>query len=124
MRWTPLIGLAIAVPGAGLVVLDHIYWSIKAGALAEDDFWDRCKSLAMQGELEPGRYESVVWSERNEEGVCEDVLGYCIVNKDDNGTVNGHAFEDHQIRIIASASANCTYLGQLLAEQSQFKKVN
>ncbi|MCA3449227.1 MAG: hypothetical protein INF92_02465 [Rhodobacter sp.] len=118
-----MIGLAIAVPGAGLVALDHFYWSIKAGALAEDDFWDRCKSLAMQGKLEPGRYESVVWSERNEQGICEDVLGYFAVNKDDNGTMNCHALEDHQIRTIASASANCTYLGQLLTERSQFKKV-
>jgi hypothetical protein len=119
-----MTGVAIAVPGAGLVALDHFYWSIKAGALAEDDFWDRCRFFAMQEELAPGRYESVVWSERNEAGVCEDVLGYCIVNKDDNGTTNGHALEDHQIRITASASASCTYLGQLLTERSQFKKVN
>jgi len=119
-----ITGLAIAVPGAGLVALDQFYWSIKAGALAEDDFWDRCRSSAMQGELAPGRYESVVWSERNEAGVCEDVLGYCIVHKDDNGTVNGHALEDHHVRNIASTPANCTYLGQLLTERSQFKKVN
>ena len=33
-----MTGLAVAVPGAGLVALDHFYWSIKAGALAEDDF--------------------------------------------------------------------------------------
>ncbi len=124
MRRALITGLAIAVPGAGLVALDHYYWSIKAGALAEDDFFDQCRFSAMQGKLQPGRYESVVWSERNEEGVCEDVLGYCIVHKDDNGTVNGHALEDHQVRNIASTPANCTYLGQLLTERSQFKKVN
>jgi hypothetical protein len=124
VRWVLITGLAIAVFGAGLVALDHFYWSIKAGALAENDFFDQCRSSAMQGELAPGRYESVVWSERNEAGVCKDVIGYCIVKKDDNGTTNGHALKDHQIRITATASANCTYLGHLLTERSQFKKVN
>ena len=123
MRRALITGLAIAVPGAGLVALDHYYWSIKAGALAEDDFFDQCRFSAMQGKLEPGRYESVVWSERNEVGVCEDVLGYCLLYKVD-GALRGYSQEGHQVRKSASYPSNCTYFGQLVTGRPQLRKIN
>lgn len=121
MLWVPLAGSLVA--GAGLVALDYAYWSVYDGALAEDDFWDRCRNSAMRGELEPGRYEGVVWVKENDAGVCEEVRGYCVVDERADGTVVGDSFAEHQVSVVSEDSSNCTYIGTRFDEDLPLKRV-
>jgi hypothetical protein len=121
--WVSLVAAAIAVAGAGLVALDYTYWSVRDGMLAEDDFWDRCRSSVMRGELALGRYEGVVWMKENDAGVCEEVRGYCVVNEAADGTVFGDSFAEHQVTVVSDDPSNCTYVGVLFDAELPFKRV-
>lgn len=118
-----IVAALVGIIGAGLVAMDYAYWSVKPGMLAEDDFWDRCRSMAARVELAPGRYESVVWSETIA-GVCQDTIGYCVVNEGSDGSFFSDAREEHQVQVVASNPSNCSYFGQLFAEQPPLTKVD
>lgn len=120
--WVPLIGSIVGASALGYA--DYVSWGYRHGMLAEDDFFARCTSAVSRGELQPGRYESVVWSEVNDLGICEDVIGTCNVNLDSEGRPFGDSLPEHEVRTMSDDSSNCTYFGGLFAPQSPWKRVN
>ena len=125
MRFVPItIGALILTPAIAFGGFTYLAWSHYDLALASDDFWDRCRHSASAGNLPVGRYEAVVWSQIGPEEACQDVRGYCMVEKRVDGPIFGDALEEHQIFVPAESSTNCTYLGWMSSEQSPFKRVN
>lgn len=122
--WVPLIGSVVGAAAVGMGYADYAYWKMRPGMLAEDDFWDRCRSDAMRRDLQPGRYESVVWSKVNDLGICEDVHGFCKVNLDGKGKPFGESFPEDDVRVASDDPSNCTYFGGLFDPRSPWKRVN